>query len=204
MIWEDAGNRPGEMDRLMRSHARALGIRGLLAVLFGIMAIWAPFAAVSALVMLFGAYCIIDGALRLTAESLRARSGNPPGFQVFAGAASIAAGLAILVVPHFVTLSLTLFAWVAIALWALATGVLDLAGVYRFRKAAGHIPLRTLGAVLTTGLGVWMVILLFTRPMAGLPILGMLLGVYALASGAFLVALARRIHRLTKAGDGKP
>lgn len=198
MAGMDAGMEAREAGRALDSKGWTVGLRGMLAGIFGFFALSAPLKALATLVILFGAYSIMDGGLRLMAGVERAREGRRAGPQALAGAAGIAAGLVLLMVPRLVGIGLALFAWVTIALWALVTGLLELAGARRLRGTSGHTPLRTLVGLLTTGLGIWMLFLFFTRPQGSLPLLGTLLGIYALASGVLLVLLAIRIHRLAR------
>src|SRR5215813_8256812 len=101
-------------------HWWVVGLRGLAAIIFGIMAFIWPGITLSVLVLLFGAYAIVDGVLALYAA---ARSG---GQNVWAplleGVLGIIAGIVAFVWPGLTALTLVYI----IAAWAIVTGVLEL------------------------------------------------------------------------------
>ena len=109
-------------------HWWALGVRGLAAVIFGILAFVWPSITLAVLVLLFGAYALVDGILALVSA---VRSG---GEQLWAllleGVVGIVAGLAAFAFPGLTTLVLLLI----IAAWAILRGILEVMSAVRLRK----------------------------------------------------------------------
>lgn len=188
---------PAAEDKDLKVHAWVLAGRGVLAFVLGIAALARPSMAVQVLAALLGVFLLADGALRLLDSAGRAEGGRRWGDQALGGVLAMAAGLAILVRPNPAGLGLSLLAWIALALWALATGLLELRAARRLRPSLGRLSAMTLGGLLGTALGAWMLVRAFTSPAeATLPVVGSFIGTYALASGALLVLLAVRLHRL--------
>src|SRR5216683_893772 len=88
----------------------ALALRGAAAIVFGIIALFWPPAAVAALVAVFGAYALVDGILNLVAAVRAGRSGQRWGALVFEGIVSVLVGILTLFFPP-------LFGAIAIAIW---------------------------------------------------------------------------------------
>ena len=103
------------MDRLNRMWGLIV-LRGVTAILFGILAFVWPGITLAALVLVWGAYALIDGLCALIA-SLRLDDGKPMWTLAVVGLLGIAAGLLTLVWPQITAL---LLLWV-IAGWAVVT-----------------------------------------------------------------------------------
>ena len=164
-----------------------LALRGAFAVLFGLVALFSQLDTLEAVGRVFGAYAIAEGALVVVAGVRRTRR---KGLLIAEGASGIFAGLAALAFPQIVALVLLY----VVAVWAFVTGVLEIfAAISLRREIEGEWALLFLG-VLSVILGVTMALL----PGVGLLSLVWLVGVYALAAGAALIALAFRVR-----GDGR-
>ena len=77
----------------------AFVIRGILAVLFGVLAFLLPGATMLSLVFVFAAYAIADGAMAITASARAARAHERWGWLALEGVAGILAGLAAVAWP---------------------------------------------------------------------------------------------------------
>ena len=167
----------------------AVALRGALAVVFGVLALIWPDITLRALVLLFGFYALVDGLLALAALLLGGRLvGQRRGWLVVEGVAGIAAGVFTFLWPGITALVLLYL----IAVWAVATGVLEVAvAVYLRRELRGEW-LLVLGGIASMAFGV----LLAVRPGEGAIAVVWVLGVYALVFGAALVALGVRLRRL--------
>src|SRR5262249_40555860 len=103
-------------------------LRGLAAILFGILTIAAPGPALVAFVFFFGIFAIVEGAVNVISE---ARGGGKPGFAVVTqGVVSISAGVVALAWPRITTLALVLI----VAIWAVVTGILEIIAAFKLRK----------------------------------------------------------------------
>jgi uncharacterized membrane protein HdeD (DUF308 family) len=168
----------------------AVLFRGLAASAFGLVTVMAPGLSLVALVMLFGAYAFVDGVLALV-SALRRRGRTAPLWRlVLQGIAGIATGAITLIWPDISAVALLYL----IAAWAIVTGGFEIATAIRLRKQIEGEWLLILSGVLSVILGV--VIAVF--PGAGALALVLWIGVYALVSGALLIALSMRLHSWAK------
>ena len=152
-------------------------MRGLAALIFGVLAFIYPSAALYAMVIVFGVYAILDGILALaTAFSLRIHKAAFT-WLLIEGVVGLGVGLWALFMPGATALALLYLA----AAWAVVTGAFELFAGITIRDwwllAAG---------VASVILGV----LLFARPGAGLLVSVMFVAAYAVVFGIFMIALA--------------
>jgi len=168
----------------------AVVLRGAAAILFGIMALIWPDITVIVLVALFGAYALVDGVISLTSAISGRRGRGRRGWLIFEGIASILLGVLTFLWPDITALVLL---WV-IAVWALATGVLEIAAAVRLRREIQGEWLLALGGILSVLFG----ILLIVWPAAGALAVIFLIGIYAIVFGAALVGLGLRLRRIRR------
>jgi uncharacterized membrane protein HdeD (DUF308 family) len=162
-----------------------LALRAAVAAIFGIAAILMPTVTLRGLVLIFGAYAAVDGALALVA-ALGAR--GVPGFGrlVFEAFVRIAVGLFAFAAPGYTALALTRI----FAIWAVASGLAAIAVALGLRRdLSGEWPLPLAGAV-SVLLGLLLAVLPAT------PDLQWVIGPYALLFGATLLVLALRLRQL--------
>ena len=158
----------------------AFVFRGLLAIVFGLIALFLPGAAMLSLVLVFAAYAIADGILALVGSVRAAKEGERWGYLAFEGIVDIIAGLAAAAWP-----GLTVVVFVALlAAWALLTGGLMLAAGIRFDgNGRGWL---LFGGILSIAYGA----LLVVAPMIGAVVLTWWIGAYALVFGLAMLVLA--------------
>jgi uncharacterized membrane protein HdeD (DUF308 family) len=163
-------------------HWWALAIRGVIAILIGLVAFIMPGVAVAALVMLFGVFMFLDGVFAVVA-GVQARHTVPHWWALLVeGIAGIIAGLIVWLLPGLAALVLIYF----IAAWALITGIMEIVAAIRLREQIqGEWRLALSGA-----LSVILAILLAVSPGGGILALAWLLGAYAILFGVVLLALA--------------
>jgi uncharacterized membrane protein HdeD (DUF308 family) len=179
------------LDTLAR-HWWAVALRGVAATLFGLMTLVWPAITLFVLVVLFGAYVLVDGVLALTVafrRSDRAAALRPGGrgWLIADGIASIIIGVVAFVWPGITAVALL---WV-IAAWAVVTGALEVVAAVRLRRELRREWLLALSGVFSVLFG----ILLVVWPAAGALALITLIGVAAIAYGVTLVALGIRLRR---------
>ena len=164
-----------------------LALRGLVAIVFGVLAFVLPGMTLLTLVFLFGVYAIVNGVLALV-HAFSAPKGYPRfGALIFTGIISIAAGVLAFVWPGITALSLVLL----IAAWAIVNGVFEIATAIRLRRVIEHEWLLALAGILSVLLGIVMLL----QPGAGALALVWWIGGFAVAFGVLLVALAFRVRR---------
>lgn len=172
------------MSRTLQRHWWAVGLRGALAIAFGIALLAFRHMALVALVLLFGVFAIADGALTIWLGRRRVQSAH----QSLEGMVSLAAGAAALLWPGITGLGLLLL----IALRAILTGAIEIAVAVRLRRVIGNQFLLVLGGSLSIAFGM----LLIAFPGAGALALTWLIGAYTMVVGIALLALAFRLRGL--------
>lgn len=164
----------------------ALVLRGAAAILFGGLAFAMPGLGLLALVILWGSYALVDGVFNLVLAVRGARAGRRWGWLMLEGVLSIAAGVIAFAWPSITALALL----VMIAVWAVLTGIAELAVAIRLRKVIRGEWLLALSGILSVVFGVLM--LLF--PGSGALALIWVIGAYAIVFGALLIGLGIRLR----------
>jgi uncharacterized membrane protein HdeD (DUF308 family) len=161
-------------------------LRGVCAIIFGVLAFAWPGITLLALVVLYGAFALSDGVFALAAAMM----GGPPAprwWLAIVGLLGIAVGILTLVWPGITGLVLLLF----IAGWAIATGVMQIVGAVRLRKEIeGEWILIASGA-----LSVLFGLLLAAAPGAGALALIFTIGSFAIIYGVLLVLFALKLKK---------
>jgi uncharacterized membrane protein HdeD (DUF308 family) len=169
-----------------------LVVRGVVAVLFGLAALIWPEVTLRVLVLLFGFYAVVDGLLALAVVLVGGRlpSGRR-GWLIVEGVIGIAAGVFTFLWPGITTLVLLYL----IAVWAVVTGLLELAAAVVLRRELRGEWLLALAGVLSVAFGV----LLAARPGEGAVAVVWVIGVFAVVFGVALLALGIRLRRRGRA-----
>jgi len=162
-------------------------VRGLAAILFGIFAFVMPGPSLLGLVFAWGAYALTDGVFELVLAARRGSRGLRWGGYVFEGLVSIGAGVLAFVWPGITAIVLAMM----IGAWALLTGVAEIIAAIELRQVVNGEWLLALSGLASIVFGV----LVFARPMAGALSMVWIVGGYAIAFGALLVALAFRVRQ---------
>ncbi len=161
-------------------------LRGVLAILFGVLAFVWPAITWLTLIFMFGIYAIVDGLVAVGTGLARTKDSPPWWMFLLEGLLGIGAGAAVLLWPGLASLVLIYM----IASWALITGILEIAAAVRLRDEISNEWILGLGGFVSMVLG----ILLFIQPAAGgLAIIWTIAG-YALAFGVLLVILGFRLR----------
>jgi uncharacterized membrane protein HdeD (DUF308 family) len=166
----------------------AIAIRGVAAILFGLLAFLWPGLTLAALVLLFGAYALVDGIFSIVA-AVRRRTGDAPWWALLLeGILGVAAGLVTFFMPGLTAVTLVY----VIAAWAIVTGVLEIVAAVRLREQITGEWWLVLSGVLSIVFGG----LVMLAPAAGALAITLWIGAYALVFGALLLALAFRLRRV--------
>ena len=180
----------------LRSSWGWIVLRGVAAIVFGVLAFTMPGLTVAALVFAWGAYAFADGLLALV-SGFRIRDGGKPMWSlVVIGLLGIAAGILTFLWPGVTALVLLAF----IAWWALATGIFQVATAIRFRKVIPNEWLLVLSGLLSIVFGG----LMLARPGAGALAVVWLIGWYATLYGLLMVMLGFRFRGVIHAVVPKP
>jgi uncharacterized membrane protein HdeD (DUF308 family) len=165
----------------------SLAVRGIVAILVGLVTFVWPGITLTGLVLLFGAYAFLDGIFSIAGMARAVRSHERWGSLLFEGVAGLVAGLVTVVWPAITAVSLLY----VVGAWALVTGTVEIAAAIRLRRHIAGEWMLVLSGVLSLAFGV--LIVLF--PLAGALAIALWLGAYCLIFGAVLVALGFRLRR---------
>ena len=165
---------------------KTLALRGLVAVIFGIIALVATGFVLDFLVYVFGFFAILSGVLTAGLGMSSEKTELPKWLLVSTGILSVLVGIFALITPLIVAIALTIF----IAAWFLITGVTDIGLAVSHKKAHHRILLALSGIV-----GVVVAIILVFAPVFGAYTLVMVLGIYALAAGIISIFLGLSLGR---------
>lgn len=166
-----------------------LALRGAVAILFGLMAwIW-PGITVWALVILFGAYALVDGVFALVA-AIRGGPGQSRAWLAVTGVAGVAAGIVALVWPGITSLALLM----VIAAWAVITGVFEIVAAIALRREIEGEAWYILSGAVSIIFG----FLLFIWPVSGVLAVIWMIGFFSILFGIVMVATAFRLKKLAE------
>jgi uncharacterized membrane protein HdeD (DUF308 family) len=192
----DTGGFAGDdMSAVLARNWWAIALRGLFAILFGLVAVFLPGVTLASLVLLFGAYMVVDGIFDIVAAVRTAQQHNRWGWLLVEGIADLAAGAIAFVWPLATILAFVIL----MAAWAIVSGAMMGAAAFRLRHSHGRW-LMLIGGVVSVLWGV----LLFLFPILGAVVLTLWMGAYALFFGVTLLALAFQLRRRQRAMDGAP
>lgn len=165
-------------------------LRGIAALVFGILALSRPGITLAVLVLLFGVYALVDGVFSVVGAASGWRHREDRWLLLLEGLLGIGAGFVTLQAPGITTLALVFF----IAAWALATGILRIVAAIRLRKEIkGEIWM-----VLSGLAGIVFAFLVMERPAAGALALVWLIGWFAIVMGAMLTLLSFKLRSLRR------
>jgi uncharacterized membrane protein HdeD (DUF308 family) len=160
--------------------------RGVLAVAFGLYALFVPGLALAAIIMAFGVVVLLAGILAIVAGVRRQAEHQPSWPFIVEGIVCVAFGLLALIKP-----GATAVAWLyLISGFAVVSGILHIVAGVELRKLAEGEWVLILNGILTTVFGILMVLL----PWTGLLSLVWLIGAYSLFFGVLLLVLAIRLR----------
>jgi len=160
-------------------------VRGIASVIFGVLTLLRPGASIAALVLLYGAYALVDGAFLL---GFAFRREGPKAHYVVSGLLSVAAGALTFIYPGLTAISL----YVLIGAWAVSSGVAELALAFTLRSEQ----VRVGGLVLAGFLSIASGVALFALPLAGIVAVLSLVTAYAIVNGVVLIAAGIRLHNV--------
>ncbi len=163
-------------------------VRGLLAVVFGTLALIWPETTKSALVLLFGFFALADGIFATVASIALSAYFKYWWAVMLEGLTGIVIGFIAFIWPEITALAL----FYLIAAWAIITGIFEIVAAIEFRHVIAGEWVMFLVGLLSMALG----ILLFVFPGAGLVALIWAIGTYAIVNGIMEIVFAFRLHSL--------
>ncbi len=177
--------RRDELSHILADSWWAVGIRGVAAILFGLICLINPGLALTVFVYVFAAYMLVDGVFALCAGIKAARNGERWYLLILQGLVSIAAAVVAVSWPVITLIAMT---WI-VAIWAVVSGALMLGAAFTLNLEHGRWWL-ALGGIASLIFG----ILLVLQPLVGAVVLILWLGAFGLVLGIFLLILAFQLH----------
>ncbi len=169
-----------EYVKYLHNHWKGLLFRGILGVLFGIIAIGWPGIGLQILVLLFGAYVLIDGLVAfILGFPLRSV------WMVIEGLLGILVGFLI----FFYTIpAIAIFIYL-VGIWAFVTGILEIIAAIELRKYVANEAWLLFTGIISIIFG----IIIFANPIAAGIAISLIIGIYALLFGMLLIILALQL-----------
>jgi|SRR5688572_19577448 uncharacterized membrane protein HdeD (DUF308 family) len=162
-------------------------VRGLVAIAFGLLALFYPAATLVTFILFYGVFALVDGVFAVV-SAIRGREGmGSRWWLALVGVLGIVAGLVTYFWPGITALALL----TVIGVWALVYGIFEIVGAIRLRKEIDNEWLLLIHGVLAVLFG----LMVLVRPGAGALALIWLIGSFALASGVVLIVLAFGLKR---------
>ena len=163
-------------------------IRGIVAIVFGIIAFTHPGLAATTLVLFFGAWVLIDGIFRVVG-AIGHRASDPDwGWHLVIGLLGIIVGLLTFHAPGITALALVIY----IAAWALMIGASEIAIAIKMRreiKGEWFLILMGLASIVFAVLLLW-------NPIAGAAAVIWLIAWYAVVMGVLAIFFGCRLRSL--------
>jgi uncharacterized membrane protein HdeD (DUF308 family) len=168
-------------------------IRGALAIIFGLIALFAPIATSIALAIVIGVFAIVTGVFDII-EAIRHRGSSSMVLRIVLGAVSILFGILVLVWPG---ISLAILV-IMVGVWAIITGVLQIMSSVRHRAVpdSGWV-WGIIGGALSILFGV--VVLIW--PGTGLVAIIWIIGIWAVVWGIILIVLGVRLRKAASTNE---
>jgi len=181
------------MGSLVESPWWAVFLRGLAAVVFGLLLFAWPEISLEVFIVIFGLFAIVFGVFGVVSALLGLRSHRGWGVQLLVGVLGVAAGVVALVYPEATAVVILYL----VAAWAIASGVLEIGAGLGVRSSGGFSWLLVLVGVVSIVFG----IVAFAWPGATVLTIVWLIGAYALASGVLLCLSSFYVSRWHRTMD---
>jgi uncharacterized membrane protein HdeD (DUF308 family) len=163
-------------------------IRGLFGLALGVFALTYPGATLAAVVLLIGAYLIVDGIIAVAKAIQILRTDQHWWVLMIEGILGIVVGLAIFLWPGITAVTLAFL----VGYWAIISGVFTIAGAVRIRGHVGNEILYLFFGIVSVVFGVFVLY----APAAGLAYIVIATALYGFFMGFTMIALAFRARSL--------
>jgi uncharacterized membrane protein HdeD (DUF308 family) len=176
------------MLRILTKSWWVLVLRGVLAILLGVLALANPGITAATLVLWIAIFLTVDGALALVTTIARWKEREDKWLHVAEGVLSIVLGFLILRAPDLTLFLVVLY----VAVWSIMSGVARLAMAIQLRKEIEGEFWLGLSGVLSIAFG----ILVIAQPGIGLATIMWMLGLFLILAGVVLIALGLKVRKL--------
>lgn len=173
--------------------------RGLLALMFGILALLFPEATILALVMYFGVLTLFGGTMFIVLALRRARHKESWFWWMLEGIVDLVFGVLVILYPG---ISISIFV-LFLAVWAIVLGLVQIVNAVQLRRRFHYWWLTLVYGILTLLFG----LVLFANPFSGAVAVTIFISFFAMAYGLLLIFTAfslRTMHRMGQKGSSLP
>ncbi len=164
----------------------AMALRGLAAILFGILTLIWPGITLEVLILFFGAYALLDGVLSAVSATINRKHDRTWWWFLLSGLAGVVFGVLTFVFPGLTAIILVYF----IAARALVVGVVEIAAAVVLRREVSNEWLLILKGIFALLFG----LILLIAPGAGALAMVLMIGIYAIIAGVLLLLVAFRLR----------
>jgi uncharacterized membrane protein HdeD (DUF308 family) len=168
-------------------------IRGILGVLFGLIALFAPITTALVLAIVIGAYAIVDGIFDIV-EAIRHRGSSSMVWRIMLGAVSILFGILVLVWPG---ISLGILV-IMVGVWAIVIGILQIISSARHRAIPNS---GWVWGIIGGALAILFGILVLVRPGTGLITIIWIIGIWAIVWGIIFIVLGVQLRKAARTNE---
>jgi len=168
-------------------------IRGVLGILFGLIALFAPIATALVLAIVIGVYAIVDGIFDIV-EAIRHRGSSSMVFRIVLGVVSILFGIVVLVWPG---MSLGILV-ILVGIWAIIIGVLQIV------SSVGHRAVPNSGwvwGIVGGALAILFGVLVLVWPGTGLVTIIWIIGIWAIVWGIVFIVLGVQLRKAARTNE---
>lgn len=169
-------------------------LRGLFAIIAGVISVMHPALTIFILVILLGVNALIDGLVCVFMGFKGGEGGRTWWEMIVLGLIGVGFGIATLAWPGLTAVVLLTI----IAFWAIVRGVVEIVVAIRIRKEIEDEWLLGLSGAISIAFGA----MLLAKPIAGLAAIGMVIGVFLFFFGAMAIALSLRLRSIGKRLSG--
>ena|SRR5215467_36287 len=163
-----------------------MALRGLFAIIFGLIALLVPRIALLAFIYVFAAYALVDGCVAVITAIQERDLLYRWGWVLFEGILSILVGIIAFANPNVTAFALLYI----VAIYAILTGVMEIAAAFVLRELVSRDWALAVAGILSVVFG----ILLFFYPSAGILSILWLVGIYAIVFGVLFVIRAFQLR----------
>ncbi|SFV34401.1 Uncharacterized membrane protein HdeD, DUF308 family [Thermoflavifilum thermophilum] len=170
-------------------------IRGLLALIFALLAFFMPVTAIFALTIVFGAFSFADGIFAVVLSVRKMQKGKHWGWLLFSGILGILTGLVVFFYPLVSTVVLAAFLWASIGIWSMLIGLMEFISAFRLRREIKGEVWLMLSGIFSIMLGFIILWMFFNEPASALLLSGWVIGINALISAVTYLLLGYRLKK---------
>jgi uncharacterized membrane protein HdeD (DUF308 family) len=165
-------------------------IRGVLGILFGLIALFAPIATALVLAIVIGVYAIVDGIFDII-EAIRHRGSSSMVLRIVLGVVSIIFGILVLILPGTSLVILVIM----VGIWAIIIGVLQIMSSVKHRAIPNS---GWVWGIVGGTLAILFGVLVLIRPGTGLVTIILIIGIWAIVWGIVFIVLGVQLRKAAR------